>query len=180
MLSGVHLLSFPGSPPWSTEELAPGKITLPAIFRQAGYHTVGHGKIFHGKRGQGCWSEPSVSLEVGHGDFHDPDSANYIGGKYNRGPFFEAPDVSDSTYLDGLVCDKTIEDMRRLAAMEKPFFLACGFIRPHLPFYAPKKYWDLYDREKLAIADNRELPQNAPQAARGLASFIAMAAWDRI
>jgi len=178
LLSGVHTLSHPGKTPWSAEKLAPGKITLPAAFRQAGYYAVGNGKIFHKSHDdeKDSWSEPPFSLvdgakENSHGTFHDPDSANYIGGKYNRGPFFEAPDVPDNTYIDGQTCEKTIEDLRRLAEMDKPFFLACGFIRPHLPFYAPKKYWDLYDREKLALADNRVMLKNAPGALRGSGEF---------
>jgi arylsulfatase A-like enzyme len=174
LLSGVHTLSYPGKTPWSSEKLAPGKITLPAVFRQAGYYAVGNGKIYHQREedGKNSWSEPPFSLVNGtkgnsHGTAHDPDSANYVGGKRNRGPFYEAPDVSDSTYIDGQTCDKTIKDLRRLAAMDQPFFLACGFIRPHLPFYAPKKYWDLYDREKLVLADNRYRPKNAPNALTG-------------
>jgi len=170
LLSGVHTLSYPGRAPWSTKGLAPGKITLPAVFRQAGYHAISNGKIFHGKEdGANSWSEPPFTGTKGngHGKTHDPDSANYVGGRGNRGPFFEAPDVPDNTYIDGETCEKTIKDLRRLAAMDKPFFLACGFIRPHLPFYAPKKYWDLYDREKLVLADNRDRPQNAPKALNG-------------
>lgn len=169
LMSGVHTLSYPGSTPWSAEKLAPGKITLPAAFRQAGYYAVSNGKIFHKSHedGKNSWSEPPFSLVSDHAKFHDPDSANYIGGRGNRGPFFEAPDVPDNTYIDGQTCEKTIKDLQRLAAMDKPFFLACGFIRPHLPFYAPKKYWDLYDREKLALADNRDRPKNAPKALRG-------------
>ena len=156
------------------QQLAPGKITLPAAFRKAGYHAVGNGKIYHQREddGENSWSEPPFSLvngpaENNHLTFHEPESADYVGGKKNRGPFFEAPDVSDNTYIDGQTCEKTIKDLRRLAAMDKPFFLACGFVRPHLPFYAPKKYWDLYDREKIALADNRYTPKNAPSSLRG-------------
>jgi len=105
--------------------------------------------------------------ENNHLTFHDKDSANYIERKKNRGPFFEAPDVPDNTYIDGQTCEKTIKDMHRLAKMDKPFFLACGFVRPHLPFYAPKKYWDLYDRETIAIATNRYTPKNAPRSLTG-------------
>lgn len=171
LLSGVHTLSYPGRTPWTTDKLAPGKIMLPAAFRQAGYYTVGNGKIFHTSSDDegNSWSEPSFRGFEGnsHSAMHDPDSTNYIGGRKNRGPFYEAPNVSDSTYMDGQVCDKTIQDLRRLAKMNKPFFLACGFIRPHLPFYAPKKYWDLYDRENLALADNRNQPKHTPKALTG-------------
>jgi len=173
LLSGVHARRHSGTPV-TPEQLAPGKITLPAAFRKAGYHTVGNGKIYHQREddAENSWSEPPFSLvngpeENNHMTFHDPDSANYVGGKRNRGPFFEAPDIPDNTYIDGQTCEKTIKDLRRLAEMDQPFFLACGFVRPHLPFYAPKKYWDLYDREKLALADNRYRPENAPNALGG-------------
>jgi arylsulfatase A-like enzyme len=58
-----------------------------------------------------------------------------------------------------------------LAKLDKSFFLACGFVRPHLPFYAPKKYWDLYDREKIELAHNRYAPKNAPDALTGSGEF---------
>ena len=173
LLSGVHTLNYNGTP-LSPEQLAPGKLTLPGAFRRAGYFTVGNGKIYHQREDDAkqSWSEPPFSLvngpkENNHLTFHEKDSANYAGGRNNRGPFFEAPDVPDNTYIDGQTCEKTIKDMHRLAKMDKPFFLACGFVRPHLPFYAPKKYWDLYDREKLALADNRYTPKNAPRSLTG-------------
>ncbi len=173
LLSGVHTWKHNGTP-LSPEKLAPGKLTLPGAFRQAGYYTVGNGKIYHQREDDAkqSWSEPPFSLvngpkENNHLTFHDKDSANYVGGRKKRGPFFEAPDVPDNTYIDGQTCEKTIKDMRRLAKMDKPFFLACGFVRPHLPFYAPKKYWDLYDRENLALAGNRYTPKNAEKSLTG-------------
>jgi arylsulfatase A-like enzyme len=73
--------------------------------------------------------------------------------------------VDDSLYKDGITADKSIEDLRRLADQEKPFFFAVGFVRPHLPFNAPKKYWDLYSREEIELPENlRYTPKNAPDA----------------
>lgn len=173
LLTGVHTRHFDGTP-MVPETLAPGKPTLPATFRDAGYYTINNGKIFHQREdgAEQSWSEEPFSLvdaspENNHLTFHDPDSANFINPKRSRGPFFEMPDVSDNTYIDGQTCEKTIHDMRRLAKMDEPFFLACGFVRPHLPFYAPKKYWDLYDREQIVLADNRYAPKNAPNSLRG-------------
>jgi arylsulfatase A-like enzyme len=149
-------------------------VTLPGAFVKAGYHAIGNGKIYHhvDDAAKQSWSEPPFSLvngpvENNHMTFHDKESANFIGGKRRRGPFFEAPDVPDDTYIDGQTCGKTIKDLERLAKMDKPFFLACGFVRPHLPFYAPKSYWDLYDRDKIKLADNRYPPRNAPRSLRG-------------
>lgn len=159
---------------WSLDAMWPGAITLPQAFRQAGYHTIGNGKVFHRSEqaAERSWSEPAFSHVNGppdnnHMTMHDPASSNYIGGRKNRGPFFEAADVADSAYIDGQTCDKTLADLRRLAAMDKPFFLACGFVRPHLPFYAPRKYWDRYERDRIDLADNRFKPRNAPAALRG-------------
>ena len=173
LLSGVHARNYDGIP-MTPEQLAPGKPTLPATFRRAGYHTVGNGKIYHQREddAQQSWSEPPFSLVNGpkgnnHLTFHDKDSAKYIQKKKNRGPFFEGPDVPDNSYIDGQTCEKTIKDLRRLAKLEQPFFLACGFVRPHLPFYAPKKYWDLYKADAIELADNRYKPKNAPDALRG-------------
>ena len=61
------------------------------------------------------------------------------------GPAFERLDVADNDYPDGKIADKTVEDLRRMSAMDEPFFLAVGFRKPHLPFTAPARYWDLYD-----------------------------------
>ncbi|MHC4630573.1 MAG: sulfatase, partial [Planctomycetota bacterium] len=65
------------------------------------------------------------------------------------GPAYEAADVGDSAYFDGMIADKGISDLLRLKQMDKPFFLALGFLKPHLPFNAPRKYWDLYKREEI-------------------------------
>jgi iduronate 2-sulfatase len=177
LLSGVHTLNFNGIP-MKPEELAPGKQTLPATFRQAGYYTIGNGKIYHQREDDAAqsWSEPPFSLvngppENNHLTFHEKESGNFILKKNQRGPFYESPEVSDNTYIDGQTCDKAINDLQRLAKMYKPFFLACGFVRPHLPFYAPKKYWDLYDRERIEVADNPYRPKNAPDALTGSGEF---------
>ena len=177
LLSGVHTLNFDGIP-MTPEELAPGMQTLPATFRRAGYNTIGNGKIYHQREddaGQ-SWSEPPYSLvngpkENNHLTYYDKESGDYILEKNQRGPFLESPDVTDNTYIDGQTCDKTIKDLQRMAKMDKPFFLACGFVRPHLPFYAPQKYWDLYDREKIKLADNRYRPTNAPDELTGSGEF---------
>jgi len=176
LLTGVHTRNH--GLVMSPKEIAPGALTLPGALRQAGYYAVGNGKIFH-QRDQAAeqsWSEPPFSLvngpkENNHLTFHEKESANFILAKNKRGPFYEAPDVPDNTYIDGQTCDKTIKDLQRLAKMDKPFFLACGFVRPHLPFYAPKKYWDMYDRDEIELAHNRFKPKNAPASLRGSGEF---------
>jgi len=76
---------------------------------------------------------------------------NYVNKLVN--PATECIDVSDNTYPDGAValCSKDI--LKRLKSENKPFFFAVGFDKPHLPFVAPKKYWDLYKRDKMPLAE---------------------------
>jgi len=68
--------------------------------------------------------------------------------------------VADNAYPDGANTDHAISELNRLK--DKPFFLAMGFYKPHLPFNAPKKYWDMYPPEKIKPADNPFLPKNVP------------------
>ncbi len=151
---------------WDADKFAPNAVTLPQAFREAGYHTISNSKIFHGpeQAAKRSWSEPPTGHD-NHMDFFDPATKEFMKGK--RGPFFEAADVPDEKYVDGQTCAKSLKDLKRLAKMDKPFFLGIGFIRPHLPFYAPKKYWDMYSREDIAIAENRFKPKNTPDALRG-------------
>ncbi|MGB6220130.1 sulfatase [Haloferula sp.] len=155
---------------------ASGIVTLPEHFKTFGYHTLSNGKVFHMREDSPqSWSEEAWRTYGSNGQepqlynkydmWLDPGSARLVNNK--RGPFYEAADVADNAYYDGRVCDKTIDDLKRLAKGNQPFFLACGFWRPHLPFNAPKKYWDLYDRKKIEIAANRHLPKDAPKGLRG-------------
>ncbi len=88
------------------------------------------------------------------------------GGKYNiRGPIYECADVPDNTFTDGKVADLAVKTLQELAKKDQPFFLAVGFIKPHLPWVSPKKYWDMYDPAQIALAPNQFLPVDAPEYA---------------
>ena len=172
------------------DEDAPGAATLPETFKQAGYTTLSNGKIF-GKRADSdskSWSEPAWRPTVGHGQSFDPETTKRLSGR-KRGRIYELPDVPDDAYGDGKTALRTIKDLQRLSKNGKPFFLGCGFIRPHMPFYAPKRYWDLYERDKVEIAGNRYRPKGAPKELRGsgeygsyhLADFeVGSEAWHRM
>ena len=155
------------------EKDAPGARTVAEELKGAGYHCISNGKIFHNKKDTAdrSWSEAPWKPEVGGASFLDPSSKGMIGGTKKRGPVLESPEVADNAYPDGQIADKTIADLKRMTKSKKPFFLACGFLKPHLPFYAPKKYWDLYDRQAIEIADNRKRPQNAPDQLTGSAEI---------
>ncbi len=141
-----------------------GVPTMPETFRRAGYVTISNGKIFHHQddTAERSWSEEPFTLVPDHLEYFATESSKFINPNSKRGPFYEAPDVPDNTYIDGRTCEKTIDDLQRLAKQDRPFFLACGFVRPHLPFYAPKKYWGKYENP-LTLAQNRYRPKNAPR-----------------
>ncbi len=80
-------------------------------------------------------------------------------------PSTESVDVSDEAYQDGIYTKEAIKKMKMLKAGGKPFFLAVGYQKPHLPFVAPKKYWDLYDRDKIQLAEYRQLADGTPSIA---------------
>ncbi|MEY4385584.1 MAG: hypothetical protein RLY20_867 [Verrucomicrobiota bacterium] len=154
------------------DEDAPHCKTLPQVFKEAGYVTFSNGKIFHVPEDTAgrCWSEPPWLPEANHFTSHDPATTNKLS-KSGRGRIYELPDVPDNAYADGQIAGRTMADLRRLKDAGKPFLLACGFLRPHLPFYAPKQYWDIYDRDKVDIADNRSRPVNAPKGLQGSGEY---------
>ncbi len=83
----------------------------------------------------------------------------------SRGPAFEGADVPDNTFTDGKVAELAVKTLNDLSKKGEPFFLAVGFVKPHLPFVSPKKYWDLYDPAKIELAPNPFRPKNAPEYA---------------
>jgi hypothetical protein len=82
-----------------------------------------------------------------------------------HGPSWEAPDVADNVLCDGKTADRIVELLRQFKEEDTPFFLGCGFLKPHLPFVAPKRYFDLYPIESIELPNNRFYPKNVPQLA---------------
>ena len=94
------------------------------------------------------------------------DSGGGEGGKANsRGPIYEGADVPDNTFEDGKTADLAVKTLDSISKKSQPFFLAVGFRKPHLPWVAPKKYFDLYDSAKIDLAPNPFLPIDAPEYA---------------
>ncbi len=139
----------------------PKSTTLPKAFRDAGYHTIGVGKVFHVATDMpNSWDESPAG---GDGNSAlDEDEADVAA---ERGPMIESPNVADNQLSDGQRADKAISTLRRMKNHGKPFFLAVGFAKPHLPFIAPKKYFDMYNRNEIPIANNLNPPKNAPNEA---------------
>ncbi len=75
-------------------------------------------------------------------------------------PACECLDLPDHAYKDGVFANKALSDLERLSESDQPFFLAVGFERPHLPYTAPKKYWDLYNRDSIQLAEFQGRAEN--------------------
>ena len=80
-------------------------------------------------------------------------------------PSTESADVSDTAYQDGLYTQTALKQLNDLENSGKPWFLGVGYQKPHLPFVAPKSYWDLYDRAKINIAEFQDLAEGTPKLA---------------
>ena len=152
---------------WAEKD-APGITTFNTQFRKSGYYTVSLGKIFHHPEDNAKgWSEPAwIPKRIPR--YRQPENdelhkKRQKQGKRKRGPAWESAEVPDNAYADGVLAERAIADLRRLKTNHQPFFLAVGFFKPHLPFIAPKKYWDLYDREKIQLPDNYHVPKDAPK-----------------
>ena len=169
MLSGLYPLPRKRFTSYKTylQDDAPGVKTLPQVFKEAGYTTLSNGKIFHhpSDTEDRSWSEPAWKPKGGkeRGIHAQLPQTNAKLSEKGRGYIVEKADVPDNAYGDGRLAEKVIADLGRLKKEGKPFFLTCGFVKPHLPFYAPTKYWDLYDQDKLALAGNRFFPRGAPE-----------------
>lgn len=138
-----------------------GKTFLPAHFKAHGYHSIGLGKVAHnGWEEPLCWSEPhflpanypfeyrtragqalvkKLQTEAAAGGRLDP--FRKVPERIRRGLPVESLDVADNELGDGQLADEAIAVLRRVK--DRPFFLALGFLRPQLPFVAPKKSFDL-------------------------------------
>ena len=168
----------------------PDITTLPQHFKNHGYFTRSLGKVYHvGIDDPPSWSAPSWQSKKPR---YGPEGTKLVeerrldyvkqkkqpptkgeGGLFYAGPAFEAPDLGDEDLLDGDTAREGIAALRDLAKQPtQPFFLAVGFANPHVPWVAPKQYWNLYDRAKLPLPDNQYAPRNAPAfAAQSGADF---------
>lgn len=101
-------------------------------------------------------------------------------GKGRRGYFYEHGDYPEKEYLDWQIAEKSIQDLKKLKDQDKPFFLAVGFIRPHLPFVVPQKYWDMYDHSQIEIPDNYILKPGNDIPERALTNWSELRAYSGI
>ena len=145
-------------------------VTLPQWFKQHGYFTRNIGKIVHNwrqdqfKGDPASWSVPAVMHYGTHGS-DKPIVTGPVPPSSAIDVTTECRDVPDEAYLDGRVAAESIKALRELNASEQPFFLAVGFWKPHSPFNAPKRYWDLYDRASIPLPANPRPPRDVPEIA---------------
>ena len=143
----------------------PDVVTLPQLFKNNGYVAENIGKIFH----------------VGHGNKNDDQSWSTVWSyrdrldalqKINRGdssalessrpkvngeplPYYRS-DASETDLVDGMVADIAVTRLAALKDQGRPFFLGVGFTSPHLPFVAPRSYWDMYDPDDIRVPGKHE------------------------
>ena len=145
--------------------------------RRNNYYTVGIGKISHSVDGlvYEYREPPSTIKEMPH----SWDEFLFDAGKWETGwnAFFayadgtnrndmekqvkpyEAADVPDDGYPDGLTTKLALDQLQKLKEKNQPFFLGVGYFKPHLPFNAPKKYWDLYEEKEMPISPEPDIPE---------------------
>lgn len=149
------------------DEDAPGIPTLPGYIKANNYYTISNSKVFHhADDSPESWDE--VWMPGGKGSWRDyitPENLALDSLGLQFAPPFERADVPDNAYKDGKTAEKAIDDLKRLSSMDQPFFLAVGFLKPHLPFNAPEKYWSMYDPGDIVLPENDQKPAGAPDIA---------------
>ena len=136
----------------------PNIVTMPQYFKQNGYQTAACGKIFDLRSVDKKHDEVSWTIP-----YQYPQRDRWIGTKERL--ITQNLDLPDDRFMDGNIAQQGINLMEKIAESGKPFFLAVGFKKPHLPFVAPKKCWDLYDRSRIKLAPFRDHAKFAPEFA---------------
>lgn len=126
----------------------PDVVSMSQLFKENGYKTISIGKVYH-----------SVTDDQENWSTHIKKLDNFYANAENAKTRFayEAGDVDDNFYKDGKVAADAINTLKQLK--DDKFLMFVGFSKPHLPFNAPKKYWDLYDREQFSVP-SRDKPDN--------------------
>ena len=174
-------------------KMNPDIVTLPQFLKRNGYETAGLGKLMHGAKGNDkrSWTIPYKEDKMltyakgysypANGRYQNQEiysamkeakkqklkrkQTNAFLKKQNLMPSTEFLDVPDDAYSDGAIAKAGIELMEELSSGSKPFFLALGFHKPHLPFVAPKKYWDMYSDDEIDISPFQQHAKNSPKYA---------------
>ena len=171
----------------------PNIVTMPQYFKDNGYITAALGKVFDQRsvdkqHDKISWSIPykKENTYVYPAAYGSPAMGHYQSVTFKKSMpasnsntvldeddakngkklvSTECIDVPDDVYADGMTANEAIIDLKDFAKLGKPFFLAVGFHKPHLPFVAPQKYWDLYDRSKIELAKWQQPSIDGPEIA---------------
>ena len=161
--------------PTNFRKSRPDAVTVAQYFRQHGYRTEAMGKIMHVGHGNGedaaSWTVPHFKPKATQ--YALPENAAPKPEKKNttqpwkdpRGAATESADVPDDTYADGQIALEAVRRLRAAKESGEPFFMGVGFMKPHLPFIAPKKYWEMHDPAALPQPDRDTAPEGAPDFA---------------
>lgn len=152
-------------------EHAPGVLTLNQHFKNNGYQIGAYGKLYH-------WNEDNLeqfgSIWSDTSRFAPKYGRNYVSlrniknlNEKDKSDAWECINVPDEAYIDGEIAAQAVEKIAEFKNSSNPFFLAVGFHKPHLPFNAPKKYWDLYDPGKIHFPSNYFPIENATKYTMG-------------
>lgn len=157
----------------SVQNLVPDVKTMNKLFAENGYEVSAFGKIYHHKidhekqfgdewfdpqekwAGRGYYTDEAIE-QMRYNEDHQVKGRNHK----NRGPAYEFADVPDSAYIDGYNTEYVMRKLQAYKKNGKPFFLAMGFHKPHLPFIAPKKYWDMYPLKTIKQPEIQNPPKN--------------------
>ena len=168
--------------------------SFPGWFRKHGYATVSVGKVSHhpGGRGGADWNDAAKPEMPGAwtrhllpaGPWKHPRGAMHglangeIRGNAKGMDLFQSFDGPDTAYPDGLITDEALKQMNTLSKGDKPFLLAVGIIRPHLPFGAPAKYMRHYQNAKLPATAHPQKPAGKTTW-HGSGEFMKYNRWKR-
>lgn len=152
---------------------SPGMVTLAEHFKNNGYFAQSVGKIFHGEAPMADPSSWSVPEQFEYtpkvDDYRLPE--NHVSRKAQKADVLEFVEAGDDDYPDGKVAHAAVEAIERFAKgdrggeRDRPFFLAVGMRKPHLPFTAPRRYWDMYGGRAIPPIPRRDPPTGAPALA---------------
>lgn len=162
---------------------AEGARPIGRTFSDAGYETLSLGKLWHTERKEPHGDAFDVEWKAWGKKYADPENQRkmdeqwkrYQAGQATGKPYkedlnllpaiTEAADVDDEGYNDGMLARRAVKELQRMAQGDKPFLMMIGFEKPHLPFNAPEKYWDLYSEADMPLAPNPDYPQGMPEIA---------------
>lgn len=145
----------------------PDAVSVARWLKDHGYETRSFGKIDHdGWQLASDWSAAPFAGREGEMleivDEENPDTPTFIADRHSC-PVMQSPEVADDHLFEGRMTNEVLKQLAEVReTKEKPFFFAVGYRRPHLPFVAPKRYFDLYEKNDSWLAPNPEPPEESP------------------